>query len=121
MAGKPAIPLRALLIAEACNPTWTSVPLVGYHFARALAARADLEVTLVTHVRNRPALEADPIAARARLCFIDNEWLARPLHVLSTWLRRGKTLSWTTATALAWPSYLVFEKEVFRRFRGPLQ
>ena len=46
---------RVLLIAEACNPTWTSVPLVGYQVARALAARQDLDVTLATHVRNRPA------------------------------------------------------------------
>lgn len=108
--------LRVLLIAEACNPTWTSVPLVGYSFARALAERPDLDVTLVSHVRNRTALEADPIAARVRLGFIDNEWVARPLYLLSRALRGGNSLSWTTDTAMAWPSYMVFEKEVFRRF-----
>src|SRR5438270_8227363 len=98
-------PLRVLLIAEACNPTWTSVPLVGYNFARALAERDDLEVTLVSQVRNRAALRADPIAARARLQFIDNEWVARPLYLLSRLLRGGSALSWTTDTAMAWPSY----------------
>jgi len=113
-------PLRILLIAEACNPTWTSVPLVGYNFARALAARPDLRVTLVSHVRNREALSADPIAKMAELHFIDNEWLARPMHQLSKWIRGGQGLSWTIDTALAWPSYMVFEPEVNRRFRERL-
>ncbi len=112
--------LRVLLIAEACNPTWTSVPLVGYNFARALAERPDLEVTLVSQVRNRAALQADPIAALARLHFVDNEWLARPLYKLARFLRGGTALSWTVDTAMAWPSYMAFEAELFRRFRRPL-
>src|SRR5437588_6613615 len=108
MSPKHPDALRVLVIAEACNPTWTSVPLVGYHFARALADRPDLDVTLVSHVRNRPALETDSIAAKARLHFIDNEWLARPLYKLSKFLRGGQSLSWTIDTAMAWPSYMVF-------------
>jgi glycosyltransferase involved in cell wall biosynthesis len=107
--------LRVLLIAEACNPGWTSVPLVGYNFARALARRPDLDVTLVTQVRNRPALEADAIAADARLVFIDTEWLARPLYRLAALLRGGDKLSWTIDTAMAWPGYIHFEHQVFRR------
>jgi glycosyltransferase involved in cell wall biosynthesis len=113
--------LRVLLIAEACNPTWTSVPLVGYNVARALAERPDLEVTLVSQVRNRAALEKDPIAALARLRFVDNEWLARPLYSLARFLRGGTALSWTIDTAMAWPSYMVFEKDVFRQFGRALR
>jgi len=113
--------LRILLIAEACNPTWTSVPLVGYNFARALASRADLDITLVSQVRNRTALLADPIAAQVRLEFIDNEWLAAPLYSLSSVIRGGQALSWTIDTAMAWPSYMVFEEAVFRRFGAALQ
>jgi glycosyltransferase involved in cell wall biosynthesis len=112
--------LRVLLIAEACNPTWTSVPLVGYNFARALAERPDLEVTLASQVRNRAALEADPIAARARLHFVDNEWLARPLYALARLLRGGTALSWTIDTAMAWPSYIAFESQLLRSLRRPL-
>jgi glycosyltransferase involved in cell wall biosynthesis len=100
------------LIAEACNPTWASVPLVGYNFARALAARPDLRVTLVSQVRNRAALLADPIARMAQLHFIDNEWVAAPLYRLSTVLRSGNALAWTIDTAMAWPSYMAFEKEL---------
>jgi glycosyltransferase involved in cell wall biosynthesis len=109
------------LIAEACNPTWASVPLVGYNFARALAERDDVQVTLVSQVRNRAALEADPIASRVRLHLIDNEWVARPLYLLSRLLRGGGALSWTTDTAMAWPSYMVFEREVYARFRRALR
>ncbi len=120
-ASKPTTRLRVLLIAEMCNPTWTSVPLEGYSLARALAERPDLDVTLVTHVRNRPALAGDPISSLARVHYIDNEWLARPLYRLSTLLRGGRTLSWTTDTAMAWPSYMVFEHQVYSDFRRKLQ
>src|SRR5215813_5210036 len=58
-------PLRLLLIAEACNPTWTSVPLVGYNFARALSRRSDLHLTVLTHVRNKPAVANDVLAKKA--------------------------------------------------------
>lgn len=108
--------IRVLIIAEACNPTFTSVPLVGYNLARALAQRDDLEVTVVSHIRNKAALEVDALSTIARLVFIDNEAVARPLHKISTWLRGGQGLSWTTGTALAWPSYMYFEKKLFKHF-----
>jgi len=109
--------LRVLIIAEACNPTFTSVPLVGYNLANALAQRDDLEITLVTHTRNKAALELDPLAKLVRIHFIDNEAIARPLHKISKLLRGGQGLSWTTGTAMAWPGYMYFEKLVFRQFR----
>jgi glycosyltransferase involved in cell wall biosynthesis len=108
--------LRVLLIAEACNPTWSSVPLEAYSLARALSARDDLDVTLVSQVRNRQALEADAISGDAHLQFIDNEFMGRPIYLIGEWLRGGSQLSWTTSTAFAWPAYIVFEKMVQRRF-----
>jgi glycosyltransferase involved in cell wall biosynthesis len=113
--------LRILLVAEACNPTWTSVPLVAYSLARALAARNDLAVTLVTQVRNLKSLESDPIADLVHLQIIDNEFFGRPFFVVGEWLRGGSQLSWTTSTAAAWPAYIVFEKMVHRRFGGDLR
>jgi glycosyltransferase involved in cell wall biosynthesis len=106
-----------LLIAESCNPNWTSVPLEGYSMARALAEQPGVEITLVTHVRNRAALAGDSLTTLARVHYIDNEWLARPLYRLSTLLRGGRDLSWTTDTAMAWLSYLLFEQQVFATFR----
>lgn len=119
----PCVPpkIRVLLIAESCNPTWTSVPLEGYSLARALAGHPGLEVTLVTHVRNRAALASDPLSTLARVHYIDNEWVARPLYGLSTLLRGGHALSWTTNTALAWPSYMAFEHQVYSDFRRQLR
>jgi glycosyltransferase involved in cell wall biosynthesis len=111
---------RVLLIAEACNPTWTSVPLVGYQMARALASRPDLDVTLATHVRNRPALTDDPLATMARICYVDNEWLAKPLHRLSGLVRGGQSLSWTIDTAMAWPAYMAFERQLYQRLKRQL-
>jgi glycosyltransferase involved in cell wall biosynthesis len=112
-------PLRVLLIVESCNPQWNSVPLVGYNNARALCERPDLRVTVVTQIRNRAALEADPIAKLAPIHFIDNEWIARPLARLTTVMRGGQGLSWTIQTAMAWPAYMAFEKAIARKFSRP--
>jgi len=116
-----ADPLRVLLIAEACNPTWTSVPLVGYNLARALAARPDLRVTLVTHIRNREGLATSDIGQFADVHFIDNEWIARPIYLLAQMLRGGNQLGWTIDTAMAWPSYVIFEHMVRNKFGRQLQ
>jgi glycosyltransferase involved in cell wall biosynthesis len=113
--------LRVLLLVEMCNPSWTSVPLVGYNFARALATHPDLETTIVTQQRNRPALEADPLTRLTEVCFIDTEFVARPLYGLARWLRGGDKMAWTIDTAMAWPSYIVFEHCVHRRFARDLR
>jgi glycosyltransferase involved in cell wall biosynthesis len=116
-----ADPLRVLVIAEACNPTWTSVPLVGYNLARALAGRPDLRVTLVTHVRNRDGLATSDIGRHAEVVFVDNEFIARPVYQLARLIRGGDQLGWTIDTALAWPSYVAFEHLAWHRFARQLQ
>src|SRR3954453_345891 len=103
MSTKSQDRLRLLLIAEACNPTWSSVPLVGYNFARALAERDDLAVTVCTHPRNREALEADPLSRRAEVAYIDNEWVAAPLYRAGQILRGGTGGGWTVSMATGWP------------------
>lgn len=115
------VPLRVLLLAEHCNPTWPSVPLVGYQQARALAMRDDLAVTLVTHVNNRVALANDPLARRATVHYIDNEWLARPIWKLSKLLRGGEKLAWTLAAAMSWPASIVFELLAHQRLAPQLR
>ena len=113
--------LRILLIAELCHPHWASSPLVAYSLAKALSQRDELDVTLVSQVRSRQALESDPIAEKAALHFIDNEFVARPLHRVGELLRGGSQLSWTTAIAASWPGYIIFERMVHRRFGGDLR
>ncbi|WP_020473318.1 glycosyltransferase family 4 protein [Zavarzinella formosa] len=113
--------MRVLLIAEACNPTWTSVPLVGHNWARALADQPDLQLTIVTHIRNKAGIAQSDLGSKARIEYIDNEFIAAPAYKLAKLLRGGNQLSWTIDTAMAWPSYVVFEKMLAARFGRALQ
>jgi len=108
---------RVLLLAEACNPDWPSLPVVGYKAARAIAQVAD--VTLVTQVRNRPAIER--LGEIAGVEYIDNEYVARPMYKLAKLLRGDARVGWTTQMAMSYPSYLAFERAVWRRFRADLK
>jgi len=110
--------LRVLLLADDCNPEWPSLPIVGYKAARAIADYAD--VTVATHVRNRPNLERAGFG-RAKVEYIDNEYIAKGMYKLNTWLRGGNQVGWTTHIAMNYPSYLAFEWEVWRRFRSALE
>lgn len=109
--------LRLLIVAEACNPAWSSVPLVGYNMATSLARRPELDVTVVSHIRNREDVLKSELALRANLVFIDNELVAKPMFKIGQLLRGGSSLGWTTNMALNWPGYIYFEKKVLRLFR----
>lgn len=108
-------PIRALILADDCNPDWPSLPVVGFKAARAIAEHAD--VTVATHVRNEPNITKSGFG-RAKVEYLDNEYVARRLYQLNTWLRGGDEVGWTTSIAMNYPSYLAFEWEVWRRF-GP--
>jgi glycosyltransferase involved in cell wall biosynthesis len=73
---------RVLLSAYQCGPGMGSVSQIGWEWYSRLARRTP--TTLVTHVRNRPALEAAgaPIAG-SEIIFIDTEWFAGPLYRLA--------------------------------------
>ena len=112
--------LRVLLLAEACNPAWPGEPLIGFNMATALAARDDLDLTIVTQVRNRQALTSEGLERRARIHYVESEFVAKPLFHLSRLLQRGTSVTWTVSTALAWPSYVVFEWLAYRQLRKEL-
>ena len=105
--------LRVLLIAEQCNPEWTSVPLVGWNWYKALRSYAD--ITLVTQIRNRAAISRH-VNTNDNVEFIDSELVARPVHRLARLLTLGRGLGWTTKHVLAWMPYLYFEHKVWQRF-----
>ena len=111
-------PLRALILADDCNPEWPSLPVVGYKAARSIADHA--EVTVATHVRNRPNIEKAGFG-KAKVEYVDNEYVARGLYKLNLWLRGGNEVGWTTNIAMNYPSYLAFEWEVWRRFGSEIK
>jgi glycosyltransferase involved in cell wall biosynthesis len=109
---------RVLLIAEAANPEWVSVPLVGWNIYQALAQVAN--VHLVTQVRNRDAIARAGLIEGLDYSVIDNERVAALLYKLSSVLRGGVGKGWTTVTAISSLAYYSFELELWRRFNGRL-
>ena len=110
---------RVLLIAEAANPEWASVPLVGWSHARALADVADAH--LVTHVRNREAILRAGLVEGRDFTSIDSDAVAAPVYKLAELLRGGAGKGWTTLSALTTLSYYYFEHLVWRRFGARLR
>lgn len=71
--------LRILLSAYQCAPGQGSVSQIGWEWYSRLSARAS--VTLVTHSRNRDALEQAGVPlSGSEVIYIDTEWFAGRLH-----------------------------------------
>lgn len=108
-----------LLFAEAANPEFVSVPLIGWSLAEAISRQADAH--LVTHVRNRDAIVRYGWTEGQQFTAIDNEWVARRMWALGQWLGGRDNKGWTIHQALGFISYYAFEHEVWRRFGPALQ
>jgi glycosyltransferase involved in cell wall biosynthesis len=111
--------VRVLLVAEAANPEWTSVPLVGWCHARALARRVDAH--LVTQVRNRAAIERAGLRHGDEFTAIDSESVAGPLHRLMTAVTKLTGLGWSFDTAMQLLPYYYFEWKLWRRFGSQIE
>lgn len=114
----PARP-RVLVVAEAANPEWVSVPLIGWLHSEALRAVADVHV--VTQTRNRDAFlragrkEGDEFTA------IDTEWLEAPAVAIANRLRGDRGKGWTTLQAMQSLTYPYFERKLWRSFAPRLK
>lgn len=103
---------RVLLVAEQVNPDWASVPLVAYRLYEAL--RRVAEVHLVTHARNRPALEA--VRQGHAITYIEEGPLARAASTLADRLANRGGTNWPLLHALSYPVYAEFNATVRRCF-----
>src|SRR5687768_6953194 len=102
---------RILIIAEAANPEWASVPLEGWSLSCALAKITNAH--LVTHVRNREAIIRAGLKEGVEFTAVDNERVARPMYRMSDRLRGGEGKGWTTITAFSAFSYYSFERALW--------
>ncbi len=110
---------RVLVIAEAANPEWVSVPLIGWSLSQSLNDVAD--VHLVTHVRNRQAVLSAGLKEGEDFTAIDAEAVTRPLWKVSTMLTGNTGRGWTTSAALANVGYYYFESLVWKEFNTRLK
>ncbi len=74
---------RVLISAYQCGPGMGSVSQIGWEWYQRLAKQ--VPVTLVTHCRNRAALErAGAPLPGSEVVYIDSEWFAGPLYRLAS-------------------------------------
>lgn len=104
---------RILLVAYQCGPGMGSVSQIGWEWFNRL--RTDNPVTLVTHVRNRPALEAALVGdSDHEIVYIDTEWFAGPLYRLAKWIFPRSEHSVFLVSSL---DYFVFDAAAYRTLR----
>ncbi len=109
---------RVLVIAEAANPEWVSVPLVGWSMVSAL--RDVAEVHLVTQKRNAEAIVRAGWLPGRDFTALDSEAVAARMWKIAGKLRGSSGVAWTVTTAMSVPSYLWFEHLFWKRFGGEL-
>lgn len=109
---------KVLFLATECNPQWHSLPALIAEYFRALLNEVDL--TLVTHVRNRDMLEGW-LPEAVEVHYIDSEAVAKPLYLLTQFLAGDPNKAMTLQVALSYPGNIYFEYCVWKKFKHALK
>lgn len=109
MSGKK---LKILLIIEQCNPEMASVPLEGYKYFQAINQLVD--ATLVTHIRNKAALEK--LNQYNNICYINESPFTKKYYLLMESLTLKGRNNWPLANTLGYPIYAEFNHQVYQQF-----
>lgn len=108
--------LKVLLVIEQCNPDFSSDPLLGFNFFKEISKV--VEVTLVTHERNRTALHKR--GYHKNIIYISESSFYQKYYqfmiffvdkVKKEFLRRPLSL------ALFYPLYSDFNQQVYEKFK----
>lgn len=105
--------LKVLLIVEQCNPEWASVPLVGYNFFHKINNLVD--ATLVTHIRNKSALEKHP--EYEKVFYLEESNLNKQYYKIVAKVTANGRVNWPLYNALSYPIYEEFNRQVYQKFK----
>ncbi|MGF1522195.1 MAG: glycosyltransferase family 4 protein [Leptolyngbyaceae cyanobacterium] len=109
--------LKVLLVIEQCNPEWASVPLEGYCFYDQISQLVD--VSLVTHERNKPALER--VHSDRDITYIsESTFIKRYFKVVTRLSKLGNKVIWPLYQALRYPVYGEFNHLVYSKFKDSI-
>lgn len=108
---------KILLLAEQCNPDWASVPLLSYRLFHEISQLVD--VTLVTHGRNKAALQ--DLQEAAEIIYIEESNFSKQYYkVINSIINRGKTI-WPLQHMLTYPVYAEFNHKAYQRLKHRVQ
>lgn len=106
--------LKVLLVIEQCNPEWSSVPLVAYQLFNGISKLVD--VTLVTHERNKQALEK--VKGDTEIVYIPESSIFAKYYRFVSSVSIGKRgTNWPLLHALGYLVYAEFNHKVYQCFR----
>ncbi len=102
---------RVLFVVYECNPEWSSVPGFAFHLYDALRQHAN--VTLVTHGRNRQAIER--VADTRQIIFVEESRAAATYYRGVARIARRGRVRWNLLSLLTYPIYAEFDARVSQR------
>jgi glycosyltransferase involved in cell wall biosynthesis len=90
--------------------------LEGYNYFRGINNLVD--ATLVTHIRNKPALEKHP--EYENIFYIEERKLSQQYYKVVENLTTKGRVNWPLYNALSYPIYEEFNQQVYQKFKGKI-